>query len=153
MEKYAILLGYFDKQQELIKKLLNDILNVNLNDKMSQYFFALRVQQFYTAIEDLLKQIAKAFENHIEDLATYHKGLLIRLNTDIPKIRPAVISKDSFMLLDKVRAFRHFIRHAYDCELEEDELIALQKLLRTHYLKVENDLTRFREYVEELTRV
>lgn len=78
----------------------------------NRFLFAMRVQQFYTALEDLLKQIAKSFENHIESMSNFHKELLPRMNTEIPKIRPAVISHNSFLFLDKIRAFRHFIRHA-----------------------------------------
>ena len=53
MEKYAILLGYFDKQ--------NEIIAVDLSVYEKQFLFAMRTQQFYTAIEDLFKQIAKSF--------------------------------------------------------------------------------------------
>ncbi len=117
MEKYAILLGYYDKQWSLVQKLEEQIVNIDLSSYESRYVFALKVQQFYTAIEDLLKQVAKNFENHIQDLAMFHKELLIRLNTPIPSIRPSLLSEESFFLLDKIRAFRHFIHHAYDCEL------------------------------------
>jgi hypothetical protein len=122
MEKYAILLGYYDKQWTLVKKLQNQIASINLSSYESRYVFALKVQQLYTAIEDLLKQVAKSFENHVQDLAIFHKELLIRLHTTIPSIRPCLLSEESFLLLDKLRAFRHFIRHAYDCELLETEL-------------------------------
>lgn len=86
----------------------------------------MRVQQLYTAIEDLFKQIAKSFENHIENMSNFHKEL-IRMNTEIPKIRPAVLSQQSLLFLDKIRAFRHFIQHAYDCELDGNELLIIQK--------------------------
>ncbi|MFI5343066.1 MAG: hypothetical protein ACHQUC_02470 [Chlamydiales bacterium] len=147
MEKYAILLGYFDKQWLLIEKMRGQLLNINLSSYESRYVFALKTQQFYTAFEDLLKQIAKAFENHIQDLAVYHKELLIRLNTEIPQIRPRVLSNESFLLLDKIRSFRHFIRHAYDCELKELELAQIQNNLKVHYKLLENDLLEFRKFV------
>ena len=144
MEKYAILLGCYDKQWALIEKLKSQLIKIDLSLHDSRYVFALKTQQFYTAIEDLLKQIAKGFENHIQDLAMYHKELLVRLNTEIPQIRPQVLSKESFLLLDKIRAFRHFIRHAYDCELQELELAQIQKILRDRYKRLESDLLQFR---------
>ena len=76
MEKYAILLGYFDKQMKIIARLQREIENVDVANYESRYVFSLKTQQFYTAIEDLFKQIAKAFENHIESLSFYHKELL-----------------------------------------------------------------------------
>src|SRR3990167_4102458 len=122
MEKYAILLGYFDKQISIIKKLYTEIVAVDVSIYDKQFLFSMRTQQFYTAIEDLFKQIAKSFENHVENMNNFHKELLARMATEVPKIRPAILSKQSLVLLDKVRAFRHFIRHAYDCELNKEEL-------------------------------
>lgn len=101
-------------------------------------------------LEDLLKQIAKAFENHIDNLTSYHKELLIRLNTEIPGIRPSVLSKENYLLLDKIRAFRHFICHAYDCELDENELSSIQRLINNQFKNLEYDFHQFRKFIEEL---
>lgn len=150
MEKYSILEGYLIKQLLLINRLYDEISSIDLNGYEKRYVFALKTQQLYTAIEDLLKQIAKAFENHIQDLAFFHKELLIRLNTDIPKIRPAVIRQESLLLLDKVRAFRHFVRHAYDCELDEHELEIIQTRLNNEFHLVLEDFKIFQKYIEKL---
>lgn len=150
MEKYAILLGYYDKQWNLVQKMQQQLVNINLSAYESRYVFALKTQQYYTVIEDLLKQIAKSFENHIQDLAMFHKELLVRLHTTIPLIRPAVLSEKSFLFLDKIRAFRHFIRHAYDCELLEEELRDIQNKIKVGYVALENDFVEFRKFVEAL---
>ncbi|MGA8164078.1 MAG: hypothetical protein WB791_03515 [Waddliaceae bacterium] len=151
MERFAILLGIFEKQWKLIDKLYREIIAIDLSSYEKKYVFALKTQQFFTALEDLFKRIAKTFENQIDDFSSYHKELLVRLNTDIPNIRPAAISTKSFLLLDRVRAFRHFIRHAYDCELEEQELKAIQSRLQQDYHYVEKDLNRFKEFIQELS--
>lgn len=151
MEKYAILLGYYDKQLNLIQKLYRQIIDIDLASYEFRYVFALKVQQFYTAFEDLFKQIAKAFENHITDLSFYHKELLLRLNMEIPNIRPRLLTEESFLLLDKIRAFRHFIRHAYDCELLESELRDIQNKLKVNYKFLEKDSLEFRGFVEKLS--
>jgi len=150
MEKYAILLGYFDKQQIFIKKIYKEIVLVDVAIYEKQFLFAMRIQQFYTSIEDLFKQIAKSFENHIENMSHFHKELLIRMNTEVPAVRPSVISKESLLLLDKVRAFRHFIRHAYDCELSESELLIIQDRLKKEFSLVESDLQKFRLFIQDL---
>jgi predicted nucleic acid-binding Zn ribbon protein len=150
MEKYAILLGYFDKQIAVIQKLYAEIASVDIAIYDKQFLFALRTQQFYTAIEDLFKQIAKSFENHVENLNSFHKELLVRMATEVPNIRPSVLSKQSLILLDKVRAFRHFIRHAYDCELNREELQLIQDKLNHDYFHVEKDLQQFRIYINQL---
>lgn len=152
MEKYAILLGYFDKQLIFVKKLQDEVILVDLSIYDKRFLFAMRVQQLYTAIEDLFKQIAKSFENHIENMSNFHKELLIRMNTEIPKIRPAVLSQQSLLFLDKIRAFRHFIRHAYDCELDENELLLIQEKFKKDYPHVEGNLQKFRLFIQNLSR-
>ncbi len=150
MEKYAFLLGYFDKQLLVIKRLYDEIITVDVSNYDKQFLFAMRVQQFYTSLEDLFKQIAKSFENHIDSMSNFHKEMLMRMNTDVPKIRPRVISNQSLVLLDKVRAFRHFIRHAYDCELDEKELRLIRDKLTSGYTYVDQDLQAFRSYIKKL---
>ena len=151
MEKYAILLGYFDKQLVFVNRLYGEVVNVDVSVYEKRFLFAMRVQQFYTALEDLLKQIAKSFENHIDNMSNFHKELLTRMNTEVPKIRPAVLSSQSLLLLDKLRAFRHFIRHAYDCELNVTELLLIQEKLKKEYLYVERDLQKFRSFILTLS--
>lgn len=151
MEKYGILLAYFNKQLVLIEKLHKEIVKIDVSIYDKRFVFSLKVQQFYTALEDLFKQIAKAFENHIENLNNYHKEILIRMNMEVQKIRPAVISSEAFLFLDKVRGFRHFIRHAYDCELDETQLLQLQDRIKTGYSLLKNDLEQFRFYIKTLT--
>ena len=76
MEKYAILLGYFDKQLVFVKKLHDEVAAVDLSIYDKRFLFAMRMQQLYTALEDLFKQIAKSFENHIENMSNFHKELV-----------------------------------------------------------------------------
>lgn len=151
MDKYSILLDYFDKQYRVIKKLYDAITQIDLSCYDKAYVFSLKTQQFYTAQEDLFKQIAKAFENHIEDLSAYHKELLIRMNMDITNIRPAVISTQSLLILNKFMSFRHFIRHAYDCELDENQLRVLQNRLLNDFQQVWDDYSKFRNFILSLS--
>jgi hypothetical protein len=74
------------------------------------------------------------------------------MNLNIPNIRPAVLRDESLVLLDKIRAFRHFIRHGYGCELDEKALNVLQNLMKENFSLVENDLTIFRNYILELSK-
>jgi hypothetical protein len=150
MEKYRVLLAYVNKQRSMIKKLHHEIVNIDVSKYDSRFRFALQTQQFYTALEDLFKQIARTFENHIEDLTRFHKEILIRMSLEIPQIRPQVLSQVSIRFLDKIRAFRHFIRHAYDCELDELQLASLQALLRSEFPSVEGDLEKFHRYLSSL---
>ncbi|MBI2743576.1 MAG: hypothetical protein HYX48_06640 [Chlamydiales bacterium] len=98
-----------------------------------------------------MKQIVKSFENHIDTMSNFHKELLSRMNTEVPKIRPAVVSRQSFLFLDKIRAFRQFIWHAYDCELDENELLLIQKKMEQEFPHLRNDLQSFRSSTQKLS--
>ncbi len=152
MEKIKILVAFISRQLRTIENLKAAILNLDLNDYNQQYVFALKTQQLYTAVEDLLKSIAVTFENNIDSAQSYHIELLNRMKLDIKNIRPAVISDDSFKILNKLRAFRHFVRHAYDYELDKDELLLLQKKMGESFKHVNNDIGIFLNFLDELLK-
>lgn len=80
----------------------------------------------------------------------FDKELLSRLYMEIPSIRPRVLSEKSFLLLDKIRTFRHFIRHAYDCELKEKELQDIQQKLTIGYPSLKKDFEEFKLFIKSL---
>lgn len=136
MEKHALLLEYYDKQCLLVKKLQKQIITIDLSLYECRYVFALKTQQFCTAIEDLLKQMAKKF--------------LLRLCREIPAIRPQLLSEESFLFLDKIRAFCHFIDHAYDCELLENELRLIQEKISIEHKNLKKDFSDFRQFIKKV---
>lgn len=82
---------------------------------------AYQLHNLYNAFEQLFETVAHFFENQIEGEA-YHTGLLRRMKLDIEGIRPALLSGDAFALLDKLRRFRHFFRHAYTAALDPEKI-------------------------------
>jgi len=151
MEKFRIILGYGEKQKAIIIRLFEEIRHIDLSVYENRYVFALKVQQLYTATEDFLRSVAATFENSIDDHSRYHLELLKVLSVEIPQVRPSVISEQSFPLLDKLRAFRHFVRHGYNYVLDQDELALLQAKLNTNFPLLINDLDNFSAFVKNLT--
>jgi hypothetical protein len=78
-----------------------------------------QLHNLYCAFEDLFEIIAKTFENHIHDKNKYHTELLKRMTISIEGVRPSLLSQERFVLLDNLRSFRHFFRHAYTYDLDE----------------------------------
>ncbi len=152
MEKYNVLLGYLHKQRQIMLKLYEGIKNIDLTVYENQYVFALKAQQLYTTCEDFLKSVAGTFENNIDDFSRYHLELLKVMSSEIPDIRPTLISERSYRILDRLRAFRHFIRHGYDYELDEDELVLLQKKLGESFDDVISDMEVFEVFVKKLVK-
>jgi len=98
---------------------------------------AYQLHNLYCAFEDLFKIIADTFENHIQDKSQYHLELLKRMTMPIEGVRPSLLSQKSYVLLDNLRSFRHFFRHAYTHELDErkvkivlEDAIILRELYR-----------------------
>lgn len=98
---------------------------------------AYQLHNLYCAFEDLFRVVADCFENNIEEEKRYHRELLRRMTFSIEGIRPALLSEESYKLLDSLRAFRNFFRHAYTYELDPkkvalilDESIKLKSIYR-----------------------
>lgn len=109
---------------------------------------AYQIHNFYNAIEDLLKIIAAHFENQISDTARWHSVLLQRMSQEILGIRPVLLSQESYLLLNSLRGFRHFFRHAYGVPIDYEQLkINLNKSLQL-YSYLDRDLKQFFEALE-----
>lgn len=85
---------------------------------------AYQIHNFYCSVEELLKIVANHFENNILDSSKWHSLLLKRMTQTVEGIRPALLSLESYELLNGLRAFRHFFRHAYGVSLDFHQLKA-----------------------------
>ncbi|MEO0457153.1 MAG: hypothetical protein AAF152_11330 [Cyanobacteria bacterium P01_A01_bin.114] len=83
---------------------------------------AYQIHNIYCAAEDLLKLVAHAFENQIGAGGEWYRTLLLRLSQPVKGIRPTLISEETFTLMNAMRRFRHFVRHAYGAEIEATQL-------------------------------
>ncbi len=83
---------------------------------------AYQLHNFYSAIEDLLRIIAAFFENNVSETARWHSLLLQRMTQPVQGVRPAVITAESYALLNALRGFRHFFRNAYGIAIEFTQL-------------------------------
>ena len=113
-------------QMELIKKihqtLNNRSMGLTADDIIRLESVAYQIHNLYNAVEDLLKIVATYFENKITETAKFHIALLTRMTQTIPSIRPALISQETFLILNSLRGFRHFFRHAYGTPIEYEPL-------------------------------
>jgi uncharacterized protein YutE (UPF0331/DUF86 family) len=116
---------------------------LRVDDPVRLESVAYQLHNFYNAIEDLLKMVAAHFENQISDTARWHSVLLQRMSQEIAGIRPAVLSQESYLLLNSLRGFRHFFRHAYGVPIDYEQLQINLKKARQLYPSLENNLSQF----------
>jgi len=110
---------------------------------------AFHVNRLYTGFERMFGNIAKTFENSIDDKA-WHKSLLDRMSIGIEGIRPAFISEISHKYLNELRAFRHFFRHTYDFDLEKDKFAIVASGARELRKSIKTDIQNFLGFVNQL---
>lgn len=102
----------------------------------------------YTCIETILFRISRVFENHL-DADQWHKELLRKMRIDVPGIRKAVLSKESYQLLDELRRFRHFKRYYYDFDYDWSRLDYLRSIYERLLPIINNELDNYAEFLLE----
>lgn len=117
--------------QTIYQKLMERAKELTADDVIRLESVAYQLHNLYNSVEELLKIVATYFENNITDTAQWHSVLLMRMTQNIPGIRPALLSSDTFLILNSLRGFRHFFRHAYGSSIEYEPLkINLEKAMK-----------------------
>lgn len=104
---------------------------------------AYHVSGIYSCLEDIFSKIAKVFENRVENPASWHKELLERMRIVVPTVRPAVIGKRLFPVIDEIRAFRHVFRSSYVFSLDPDRVSLVAKKWKTHREAILREIRTF----------
>jgi HepT-like protein len=145
----AVLLGFLQSQKQITAKILEDIGLIEPDSSERKSHLGYLLHNLYCTLEDLWQEVARTFENRLEDPARYHRELLQRMHLEIPGIRPRVLNTASYQLLNELRGFRHIFRHAYDYELDEGRLRQLKARLALGWTAVAEDLENFRRFLQE----
>jgi hypothetical protein len=152
-QKLILLKADINAQLQLIKaidgKLATRAEGVNPDDAIRLESIAYQIHNLYSATEDLLKIVAACFENNITDTRQWHTALLNRMTLSIPEIRPAFISTETFALLNGLRGFRHFFRHAYGTNIDYEQLKVNLDRARKISINLEKDIENFFKQLTE----
>jgi len=148
-EKIALLLAYFEEQNKILKELFNKIKSLKISDKKDTVYIGFLLHNLYCALEDLMEETAKTFENTLDDTSKYHRELLKKMILNVKGIRPQLWSNDSFRLLDELRGFRHVFRHAYGYELDSKRVFEIQDKVIKNWQKVKKDIEKFQKFLEK----
>jgi len=77
-----------------------------------------RLHNLYNAFENIFRNVAAVFENHVDEAAGWHSQLLRHMRLDLTPVRPALIDESAYEKLDELRRFRHLFRSAYGVQLD-----------------------------------
>lgn len=110
---------------------------------------AYRLHNLYSAFENIFRNIAAAFENHIGQDG-WHRQLLQRMRLDLTPLRPAVIDEEAYEKLDELLRFRHLFRTGYGVDLDPLRLQIVLSKARQLQLIYKQQIGRFLEHVNSL---
>lgn len=145
-EELALLIAYIDADLDAANRLVSRLAERReLPSDVGASWKGYTLHNLYGALEHLFERIARTFENQVEDLARYHAELLRRMMLDIQGVRPAVLTRASYEVLDELRAFRHIFRHAYDYELDPERVDRVVVRVCSAWPLVLGDVRRFRD--------
>ncbi|MBE2220807.1 MAG: hypothetical protein IAF02_04670 [Anaerolineae bacterium] len=91
-------------------------------DEDTCILIAYHLHVIYGLFENIFTRIAANFGNHLDDSTQWHTLLLKRMSMEIPNTRPAVISQNTYLVLDELRRFRHLFRNAYVLKFDPDRI-------------------------------
>jgi hypothetical protein len=124
-------------------------IQVGSTDELDYIALAYTIHSVYGVIENYCLRIAKFFENGL-DGDSWHRSLLHRMTISIPGLRPALLTSEQMEMIDELRAFRHFVRHAYARPIDPDRLLRVQSRVSLALEAVREAHTHF---VDELRAI
>lgn len=108
---------------------------------------ALSLHGFYSGIEGVLESIATNVDKHLPGGRSWHRKLLDQMASDVPTLRPAVISSSTSILLDEYRRFRHVVRNVYSYKIDPIRLQPLAEEVDDVFSQVSDELTAFARWL------
>ena len=74
---------------------------------------ALNLHDFYAGLERIFHQIATTVDGNLPTGREWHRALLQQMQTDLPDLRPPVLSAEARQAVDEFLRFRHVVRNIY----------------------------------------
>ena len=135
---------------ENVNEFYDSVLPKDVGKDANIYAVALSLQHYYTSLETAFKRIAKELEGDLPDGGQWHLELLEQMAIEIKGVRPALIDNDIKKKLDKLRRFRHVVRHGYEYELDWQQIKPLVDEMNNINNSLEKDFADFEEFLLEL---
>lgn len=141
------------KEVESIKRKLQRLQTEKDPENIDSHIKAVvgSLHSIYTGYETIIERIVRAIDGETPLGKDYHLKLLRRALTEIPDVRPGIITKETFILLDELRTYRHKFRHIYLYLISPDRIIELAEKGIKLFEQFSKDIERFKEFLHHLT--
>lgn len=111
---------------------------------------ALNLHGFYAGLERVFEVIADRVDRTKPTGANWHQELLHQMASEIPSVRPPVLSLAVRDRLDRYRGFRHVVRNVYTFNLDPEQVEVLVGQLQPTMEQVSQELLAFADFLEQL---
>jgi hypothetical protein len=152
-DRFLILERNVQDDLQTIERLYEELGNPHL-DAMNQeglIVVAYRLHGLYSAFENIFRNIAKTFENHL-DPASWHRQVLQRMRLDLSPVRPSVVDEEAYEKLDELLRFRHVFRTGYGVRLDAQRLqLVVQKALELKSIYLQQ-VDRFLDFLRSASQ-
>jgi hypothetical protein len=103
----------------------------------------------YTCLETIFFRISRFFENNLAS-EKWHKELLHKMRIEVPNVRKAVLSSESYLSLDELRRFRHFKRYYFEFDYDWNRLTYLRSVYEKAFMLVPGELEAYTDFLTKL---
>lgn len=111
---------------------------------------AFNLHSFYAGLEHVFEIIADGIDRANPTGSHWHQELLHQMASEIPSVRPAVLSSDVHNELERYRGFRHVVRHVYTFNLDPQQIEALVMHLQPTMERISRELSEFANFLEQI---
>lgn len=138
--------------QQLVDNINEKIAIINKADYDYVYLeaIAINVMHFYSAVESVFNKIAKKIDESPVKGDSSHQELLKRMLIEIDGVRCAVLSKDTYDLIDKFRSFRHKSYHDFSITYKWEEMRELCHSAKQTLLLFNGDVNNFKNFLRNI---
>lgn len=109
---------------------------------------ALNLHGFYSGLERIFTLVAETIDGSMPKGENWHMLLLEQMTKEIPRVRPAVVSKKVAERLNEFRGFRHVVRNVYTYRFDPAKVEKLVASAPDLFLQVKSELSAFADFLE-----
>ncbi len=109
---------------------------------------ALNLHGFYAGLERLFALVNSQMDRIAPQGANWHQVLLEQMATEIPGVRPAVLSPATRERLEEYRGFRHVVRNVYTFQFDSSRVRLLVERAPGLLDRVRRELLAFADFLD-----
>ena len=113
---------------------------------------ALNLHAFYTGLERIFRQIAAEIDGSVPSGTDWHRILMKQMTTDLPGVRPAVLSAGTALSLDEFLRFRHVVRNGYALKLDPERVERLVARVPPAFATARIEILCFADVLDQLAQ-